>query len=109
REIGRSPNDLDLRAWRARVLAWSGNFSAAEREYLALLRVSPDDPDHWAGLASVYLREGRPYDALHALQRAVQLDPKRADLRAAYARALRDNGKLIESRVEFQKALTLNP
>lgn len=108
-EIGRAPSDLDLRAWRARILGWSGNFPAAEQEYAAILCVAASDPDHWAGLAGVYLREGKAADALRALDRAVQLDPKRADLRAARARALRDSGQRAESRAEFRRALTLDP
>jgi predicted Zn-dependent protease len=88
--LAQAPNDLDLKAWHARVLGWSGNLAEAQQEYLAILSVSPNDPDVWAGLGSVYAREGKDYDALLALGRAVQLDPKRADLRIAYARALRE-------------------
>jgi len=33
REIARAPHDMDVRAWRARVLAWSGHLAEAEREY----------------------------------------------------------------------------
>jgi tetratricopeptide (TPR) repeat protein len=108
-EIARASGDLDLKAWRARVLAWSGNLAEAQQQYLAILKLSPNDPDDWAGLASVYAREGQKEDALRALDTAVQLDPKRADLHAARARALRALGKRSEARAEFQKALTLDP
>src|SRR5215471_14934635 len=30
-EIARAPEDMDVRAWRARVLAWSGRLSGAEK------------------------------------------------------------------------------
>ncbi len=108
REITRAPQDLDLRAWRARVLAWSGRLVEAQQEYLALLKVAPSDPDNWAGLATVYSREGQNSDALVALDRAVQLDPNRADLHAARARALRALGARSRARAEFQKALSLD-
>jgi tetratricopeptide (TPR) repeat protein len=108
-QIARAPQDLDLKAWRARVFAWSGNLAQAQQEYLAILSVSPNDPDHWAGLANVYMRERKTQDALLALDHAVQLDPQRADLRAARARALREAGKRTESRAEFQQALRLDP
>jgi tetratricopeptide (TPR) repeat protein len=108
-EIAHAPNDLDIRAWRARVLAWSGNLTAAEQEYESILNVSPKDADNWLGLAGVYSRE-RKYDkALQALDTAVQLDPKRADLRSARARALRDAGKRAQARAEFQQALSFDP
>lgn len=109
REFARAPQDVDVRAWRARVLAWSGHLAEAEKECLEILKVSRSDPDNWMGLASVYLREGKVEDALRALDRAVELDPKRADLRAARARALRAMGERNEARMEFQKALSLDP
>src|SRR6266699_4671838 len=89
REVARSPQDMDVRAWRARVLSWSGRVTEAEKEYVEILKVSRNDPDNWMGLASVYSREGKADEALRALSRALELDPKRADLHAARARALR--------------------
>src|SRR5690348_12217665 len=38
-EIARSPNDMDIRAWRARVLTWAGRLTEAEREYNSVLKV----------------------------------------------------------------------
>ncbi len=107
-ELARAPQDMDVRAWRARVLNWSGHPAEAEKEYLEILKVSRNDPDNWMGLASAYLREGKVADGLRALDRAVELDPKRADLRAARARALRAMGEQNEARMEFQKALNLD-
>ena len=109
REVARAPQDMDVRAWRARVLAWSGHLAEAEKEYLEILRFARSDPDNWMGLASVYLREGKATDALRALDRAEELDPKRADLRAARGRALRAVGERNEARTEFQNALNLDP
>jgi len=109
RELARAPQDVDVRAWRARILNWSGHPAEAEKEYLEILKVSRNDPDNWMGLASAYLREGKVEDGLRALDRAVELDPKRADLRAARARALRAMGERNEARMEFQKALNLDP
>jgi len=108
-EIARAPQDMDVREWRARVLAWSGNLANAEQEYLEILKPSRQDPDKWLGLAGVYARENRKQEALQALDAAVALDPKRADLHAARARALRNLDQRTEARKEFQKALSLNP
>src|SRR5260370_32130821 len=109
REVARSPQDMDVRASRARVLAWSGHVTEAEKEYIEILRASRNDPDNWMWLASVYSREGRADDALRALSRALELDPKRAALHAARAWALRAAGERSEARSEFQKALSLDP
>jgi len=100
---------MDVRAWRARVLAWWGHLAEAESEYLEILKVSRTDPDNWAGLASVYVREGKITEALRAISSAAELDPKRADLHAARGRVLRAAGDRSEARQEFQKALNLDP
>jgi len=108
-EIARAPGDMDVRAWRARVLAWSGNLAEAEREYLQILQVSKSDPDNWLGLANVYLGEGKSQDALRALDIAVALDPGRADVRMARGRALAAAGDRKSARLEFQQAVSLEP
>jgi tetratricopeptide (TPR) repeat protein len=107
-QLALAPQDMDIRAWRARVLAWSGDLAGAESEYLAIVKVVPDDPDDWMGLGTVYLQQGRTDEALRALDRAVELDPKRADLREAHGRALRAAGERAEARLEFQRALSLD-
>jgi tetratricopeptide (TPR) repeat protein len=108
-ELARAPQDMDVRAWRARVLVWSGQIAEGEKEYVEILKVSRNDPDNWMGLANVYLREGRTVEALRALDTAVEVDPTRADLHTARARALRAVGERNEARLEFQKALNLDP
>jgi hypothetical protein len=107
-EIVQAPQDTDVRAWRARVLSWSGHLVEAEKEFLEILKVSRNDADNWMGLANVYLREGRTTEALRTIDTAVKLDPTRADLHADRARILRTLGKESEARLEFQRALNLD-
>ena len=109
REILLAPQDMDVRAWRARVLAWSGRLTEAEHEYREILAAQPGDPDYWLGLANVYSRQGLTMQALQALDQAVDLDPKRSDLRVARGRALRAIHKQSDAKLEFKKALTLDP
>jgi len=108
-EIARAPEDMDVRAWRARVLAWSGKLPEAEKEYLEILKVSLTDPDNWMGLASVYVREGKLAEAQRAISTAEELDPKRSDIHAARARILRAGGQTKEAQSEFRSALNLDP
>jgi tetratricopeptide (TPR) repeat protein len=108
-ELARAPHDMDVRAWRARVLAWSGHVAEAETEYLEILKVSRKDPDNWMGLAGVYLREGKIREAIQAIDLAEDLDPKRADLHVARARVLRAAGDRDGARREFLSALALHP
>ena len=108
-QVARWPEDMDVRAWRARVLSWSGKLDEAEHEYLEIIARVPNDPDEWMGLAAVYSRENRPQDALLALDRAIQLDSKRADLHLARGRALRSLNEHREAKTEFEEALVLEP
>jgi tetratricopeptide (TPR) repeat protein len=100
---------MDVRSWRARVLTWSGSLVEAEREYKEILSVVPGDPDNWMGIANVYSRQGRVKETLLALDRAVELDPKRADLRLARARTLWAAGRQGDALRDFQTAADLNP
>jgi tetratricopeptide (TPR) repeat protein len=108
REITHAPQDLDLKAWRARVLTWAGRLDEAEHDYREILGVDRSDPDTWAGLATVCLRAGKIEEALRAIEIAVQIDGNRADLHATYGRVLRAAGQRIEARAEFEKALGLD-
>jgi tetratricopeptide (TPR) repeat protein len=108
-QIARAPGDFDVLAWRARILEWSGRLPEAEQEYLQILQVANKDPDNWLGLGTVYLREGKTQEALRALDTAVGLDPKRADLRMAHGRALAAAGNRKDAQLEFRRALSLDP
>lgn len=108
-EIARSPQDMDVRAWRARVLAWAGKLPEAEKEYREILKISRTDPDNWLGLASVCLREGKLPEAEQAVNAAEALDAKRPEVHAVRARILRAAGKTNEAQSEFQSALRLDP
>lgn len=108
-QVARAPQDMDVREWRARILTWSGRRAEAEVEYLELLKVSQADPDLWTALGAIYLSEGKIKEAQHAVDAAEELDPKRADLHAARGRVFRAAGLRDEARLEFQKALNLDP
>jgi tetratricopeptide (TPR) repeat protein len=109
RQMALAPGDMDVKAWHARVLLWSGRLGEAEREYGEIVAAVPNDPDNWLELANVYSREGRRQDALRAANRALELDPKRADLQIARGRMLRSAGERIQAKLDFSKALVLDP
>jgi tetratricopeptide (TPR) repeat protein len=104
-----APEDMDVRGWRARVLAWSGRLAEAEQEYMRILSVSRNDVDTLMALSAIYAREGRFADARRSIDTAEQLDPRRADVHVAHGRMLRAAGHRSESQLEFQKALQLDP
>jgi tetratricopeptide (TPR) repeat protein len=108
-QIAQYPEDMDIRAWHARVLAWAGRLPQAEKEFDAIVQAVPNDPDNWMTLGDVYLQQGRTAEALRATTRAVELDPSRADLHEARGRVLRALGDVREARQEFQRAADLDP
>ena len=108
-QITSSPQDMDILAWRARVLTWAGRLAEAERDFNTVLKVEKNDPDNWMGLANLYMRQGHTEEALKAADRAVELDPNRGDLRSARAQILRASGSLSDARLEFRRALVLDP
>jgi tetratricopeptide (TPR) repeat protein len=108
-EIAKYPNDGEVRAWRARLLTWSGQLSQAEHEYQQILQTDRTDPDIWLGLSTVYLREGKIQLAEQAIDAAESLDPRRADIRVERGRILQAAAQPRAARLEFQKALELDP
>jgi tetratricopeptide (TPR) repeat protein len=108
RQIALASEDMDIRAWRARVLTWAGRLTEAENEYREITKTVGNDPDVWLGMGALYERQQRLVEALRVLDRAIDLDPNRADLRSARARVFRATGELNEARLEFRKALSLD-
>jgi tetratricopeptide (TPR) repeat protein len=107
-QIALSPGDMDIHAWRARVLTWAGRLPEAEHEFNEILKSDKSDPDNWMGLATVYLRRGLTEEALETADHAVELDPSRADLRAIRAE-ISANADSNDARLESPRALTLDP
>jgi tetratricopeptide (TPR) repeat protein len=109
RVLAASPQDDDARAWRGRLLLWSGDTKQAQAEFVSLTADSPKDPDMWQGLASVYEREGHWDEALQAIDHANDLDPHRADLHAERARVLQALNEQPQARQEFLRVLEIDP
>ena len=55
------------------------------------------------------LRAGHPHQAAIALSRAKLLDPNKASIREALARALYQSGRVARARREFAKAIQIDP
>ena len=108
-QIARSPSDLDIRAWRAQVLTWAARLPEAEREFKEILKIEPGNPDCWMGLATVYLRRGLADEALKAADHAVELDPKRSDLRATRAAMIHSITNSDDARLESLNVVAIDP
>ncbi len=109
--LSAAPADLQARGWRGRLLAWSGRWVEAERDYRAVLDAAPNDSDIWLGLADVLAWQQRFEESLSALARiAAENDAAlRAEVETRRGRALRALGRRSEARAAFAAALRADP
>jgi len=95
--------------------AWVAGGSLAERteraveHFTAGLGMAPDDIQMNAALGDLLLRAGRVDAALPYLAKSCELQPKLAQVRALYARALKQAGHYEEAAASFRILLTLVP
>jgi len=73
------PEDLDAKAWHARLLAWTQRWPEAEAEFKALLERSPDDTDLLLDLARLLKWQQRYDESLRMLERACRASPAPPD------------------------------
>lgn len=99
------PQDLDARAWHARLLAWSHHWPEAEAEYKSLVELSPEDSDLLMDLAHLLAWQKRYEESLQTVERACMASPGRADCDLERARLLRRLGRTRESRAKYKAML----
>lgn len=86
--LARTPDDTEAVSGLARVDAWDGCWSLAEREFRGALSVHPEDADARSGLVDLYMWEKRWEDAQHLLDEGLVLDPDSGTLLLRRARLL---------------------
>lgn len=95
--------------------AWLADGALAERadkaaaHFRAGLGFAPNDIPMNAALGDLLLRAGKFEAALPYLAKTCELQPKLAQVRALYARALKQAGRLEEAAESFRMLLTLVP
>ena len=109
RRLAAVPGDLEARGWRARALVRLDRVAEGEAEYRSVLAAAPDDVDILYGLGESLARQQHFAEALTPLDRARQLDTKRADVEALRGRVLRALDRRDESRAAFREAARLEP
>jgi TolB-like protein/class 3 adenylate cyclase/cytochrome c-type biogenesis protein CcmH/NrfG len=123
REAAKRKRPSNLTAYDLYLLGSAALYRDSEadnNEAIALLKRSLDvDPGlarAWTALSFAYFQLTDYVDSAEnrrlgreAAQRAVQLDPRDANARAALAWQLGTNGDSVKSEIEFERALELNP
>ncbi len=104
-----SPQDLEARGWRGRLLAWKGRWAEAEQDYRAVLQAAPNDIEIISGLADVLLWQGNAKQALPLLNRARSLAPADGEVLLHRSRVSRALGDLTAARAQLDEILLIQP
>jgi predicted TPR repeat methyltransferase len=87
----------------------NGRFDTAARTFEASLSLTPEDPDLWRDLASVYSASDRDEQALTAIRMSLELDPHSAQSWQTLA-AVADRLDDIETSEDaYRRTIALNP
>src|ERR1700758_3536925 len=101
--------DLEARFWRGRLLAWQGQWAAAEFEYELVLEHAPNDSDVLAALADVLGWQKRSDDALVIIDRARAIAPIQPEILLRRARILHALGRDAEAQRKYRRFFESTP
>jgi len=81
----------------------------AEREFLKMIELAPDDKLGYANLGLVYLRMGKYKEAEAELFKAAEVDPNDADIKLLLSTVYQMDGRREEAIKVLEKALEVEP
>ena len=102
-------SDLEAHGWRGRLLAWQGQWGAAEVEYRQVLDRAPNDTEILCGLADVLRWQGKLKEALVVIDHARELDPGEPEIPLRRARILRALARTSEANRQYRELLSAHP
>lgn len=95
---------------RADRVRYDGQYDEAEKLYLRLLDLDPDNAAAHHGLGLVYCyHEGRFDESVAELRKAVELDPTNVTYRLNLAKTLTMLAMYEDAKAEFEKVLEIDP
>jgi len=109
KRIAESFLDLEAHGWRARLLAWVGEWSESESEYRFVRQRAPKDSDILIGLSDVLFWQEKWHDALQVLDDARALQPANVEILIRRARVLSSLRETREARAQLRQVLRLDP
>jgi Tfp pilus assembly protein PilF len=87
----------------------AGNVPARERALAAVVRLSPNDPAAWRGLAEIAEARRQPAQALQAYQRALAIEPEDVNSWNQLAYSAAAAGNLATAMAALRRYQTLRP
>lgn len=103
------PTDFEARAWHARLLAWTGSWDLAQKEYEVVLATHSNDVDLLLGLTDVETWNGKFTDALTVLDKAEQLGVPPEELWLRRARLYMRLGRKADEIAAYKALLRFSP
>jgi len=100
--LKRKPNDATALLGLGRNAFQVGEIDEARRYFQLALEANPRQPDALKELSQIDLRLGRFQKACESLERLIQIDPFDAEVRYAYAQALKLAGNDARSKLELE-------
>ncbi len=91
----------------AGALLGQGRVEAAEQMLLQVVASAPRDAGAWNLLSVIANGTRRPDEAIARAQRALALEPARAEFHFSFGRALKSAGRLEEAVAAYERALAL--
>nr|HNH83548.1 tetratricopeptide repeat protein [Acidobacteriota bacterium] len=91
------------------LLAQTGNFKAAETEFIRVIEIDPAYTEAYLNLGLTYRTLGKPDQAIAVLRQGIDADPRNAALRAMLGQLWLGQQNLGAAVQELQLAVTLNP
>ena len=104
-----APDSIDLRYALGAIYWKLIRYDDAEREFLKVLVLQPNEPRASFNLGDIYLTKGDAAKSLPFLETAAKAFPGEFDTRFAFGRALLATGKINQAIVELQAAVKLKP
>lgn len=98
------PTNPDLLVARGRTYTWEHRWREAEADLIAVTTRSPAYGDAWSALGDLYLRSGRPAEAVGAYGRWIATNTDDPLAHLARARAYREAGDLEAAGADFEAA-----
>jgi len=104
-----APGDPTLRYGLGATLLAAGDASGAEKEFVTVVRQSPDFAKAHFSLGMLFVLSARLPAAIEQFSAAVRADPYMPEARFRLGEAQRATGRLQESLVQYAEAVKLDP
>lgn len=95
--LERDPRLNDARRELGWVLIAAGRATEAEQEFRVALHANPKDAEAWKGILEALRKTDQKDEFLKVLDRLVELEPTRKDLRMQLALELHNRGRFTEA------------